>query len=94
MAFYETLTRRLAQRGWLEWHTMEFDMEPVACHLAVRLGDAVTLPKIGYDETHARYAASSGCANSVCRSAGPRSRSRTQPRARMSGSTPTRSAPW
>jgi CelD/BcsL family acetyltransferase involved in cellulose biosynthesis len=55
VAFYETLTRRLAQRGWLEWHTMEFDGEPVACHLAVRLGGAVVLPKIGYDETYARY---------------------------------------
>ena len=55
VAFYEALTRRLAQRGWLEWHTMEFDGEPVACHLAVRLGGAVALPKIGYDETYARY---------------------------------------
>ena len=55
VAFYEALTRRLAQRGWLEWQTMEFDSEPVACHLAVRFGGAVALPKIGYDETYARY---------------------------------------
>lgn len=55
VAFYETLTRRLAQRGWLEWHTLELDGEPVAAHLAVRLGDAVALPKIGYDEGYARY---------------------------------------
>jgi CelD/BcsL family acetyltransferase involved in cellulose biosynthesis len=55
VAFYEALTRRLAQRGWLEWHTMEFDREPVACHLAVRFGGAVALPKIGYDEMYARY---------------------------------------
>ncbi len=55
VAFYETLTRRLAQRGWLEWHTLEIDEKPVAAHLAVRLGDAVSLPKIGYDEEYARY---------------------------------------
>jgi CelD/BcsL family acetyltransferase involved in cellulose biosynthesis len=55
VAFYETLTRRLSQRGWLEWHTLELDEQPVASHLAVRLGDAVSLPKIGYDEDHARY---------------------------------------
>ena len=50
VAFHEALTRRLARRGWLEWHTMEFDGEPVACHLAIRLGGAVSLPKIGYAE--------------------------------------------
>ena len=55
VAFYETLTRRLAQRGWLEWQTMALDGEPVACHLAVRLGGAVALPKIGYDERFARF---------------------------------------
>lgn len=55
VAFYETLTRRLAQRGWLEWHTLALDGEPVACHLAVRLGGAVALPKIGYDEKFARF---------------------------------------
>lgn len=54
VAFYETLTRRLAQRGWLEWQTLLFDEKPVAAHLAVRLGDTVALPKIGYDEEHAR----------------------------------------
>jgi len=55
VAFYETLTRRLAQRGWLEWQTMTLDGEAVACHLAVRLGGAVSLPKIGYDERFARF---------------------------------------
>lgn len=53
--FYETLTRRLARRGWLEWHVLELDEKPVAAHLAVRLGDAVVLPKIAYDEEHARF---------------------------------------
>jgi CelD/BcsL family acetyltransferase involved in cellulose biosynthesis len=55
IALYRTLTRRLAHRGWLEWHTMALDGEPVACHLAVRLGGAVALPKIGYDERFARF---------------------------------------
>ncbi|QIK65257.1 GNAT family N-acetyltransferase [Nocardioides sp. HDW12B] len=54
VAFYETLTRRLAHRGWLEWQTLHIDERPVAAHLAVRLGDTVVLPKIGYDEEHAR----------------------------------------
>ena len=34
---------------------MALDGEPVASHLAVRLGGAVALPKIGYDERFARF---------------------------------------
>ena len=34
---------------------MALDGQPVACHLAVRLGGAVALPKIGYDEKFARF---------------------------------------
>jgi len=55
VAFYQTLTQRLAKNGWLEWHTLELDGELAACHLAVRMGGAVALPKIAYDEGYARY---------------------------------------
>jgi CelD/BcsL family acetyltransferase involved in cellulose biosynthesis len=53
-AFYRALARRLADRGWLEWHFLDFDGTPVAAHVAVRFGRSLTIPKIGYDETHAR----------------------------------------
>jgi len=52
--FYAALTRRLSDRGWLEWHFLELDGVPVAGHLAVRFGRSVGLFKIGYDETYAR----------------------------------------
>jgi hypothetical protein len=55
VAFYQTLTQRLAQRGWLEWHTLELDGDLAACHLAVRMGGAVAVAKIAYDEGYARY---------------------------------------
>ena len=55
VAFYQTLTRRLAQKGWLEWHTLELDDDLAACHLAVRMGGAMALAKIAYDEGYARY---------------------------------------
>lgn len=54
--FYGLLTTRLAERGWLQWQRLTFDGELVAAHLAVRLGRALVLTKIGYDERHGRLA--------------------------------------
>lgn len=56
VAFYTTLTRRLAARGWLEWNLLRFDGVVVAAHLGVRLGSSLLLPKGGYDESLARFA--------------------------------------
>jgi CelD/BcsL family acetyltransferase involved in cellulose biosynthesis len=55
-AFYNTLARRLAARGWLELHFLEADGRPIAGQLAVRFGQALVIPKIAYDEDFTRYA--------------------------------------
>lgn len=55
MKFYETLTRKLAARGWLEWHFLKADDRIVAAHLAVRLGSALYLLKIAFDESFSAY---------------------------------------
>lgn len=55
VAFYTTLTRRLAARGWLEWNLLRFDDAVVAAHLGIRLGTSLTLPKAAYDAALARF---------------------------------------
>jgi CelD/BcsL family acetyltransferase involved in cellulose biosynthesis len=52
--FYWALCRRMSERGWLEWHFLEFDGTPVAGHLAIRFGRSLVLLKIAYDEAQAR----------------------------------------
>ena len=54
VSFYELLTSRLADRGWLQWQRLTFDGALVAAHLAVQFGRALVLPKIAYDEHQAR----------------------------------------
>jgi CelD/BcsL family acetyltransferase involved in cellulose biosynthesis len=54
VVFYSALAQRLSDRGWLEWHFLEFDGEPVAGHFAIRFGRSLVLPKIGYNEKYAR----------------------------------------
>jgi len=54
--FMAALTRRLSERGWLEWHFLELDGTPVAAHFAVRIGRSLVLPRIGFDERHGRVA--------------------------------------
>jgi hypothetical protein len=56
IVFYTTLTRRLAARGWLEWHSLVVDGQLIAGHLAVRFGRAMVVTKIAYDEGFARCA--------------------------------------
>ncbi len=52
--FYATLTRRLSDRGWLEWQFLDLDGAPAAGHLAVRFGGSLSLVKIAYDESFSR----------------------------------------
>lgn len=52
--FYRALTRRLAERGWLEWHFLDLDGAAAGGHLAVRFGRSLSLVKIGYDEKFSR----------------------------------------
>jgi CelD/BcsL family acetyltransferase involved in cellulose biosynthesis len=54
--FYRALCRGLAARGWLEWHELRSAGRLIAGHLAVRLGDSISLPKIAFDEDFARCA--------------------------------------
>lgn len=54
VAFYTSLCRRMAERGWLEWHVLDLEGRPAAMHLAVRFGRAVVLPRIAHDEQHGR----------------------------------------
>jgi CelD/BcsL family acetyltransferase involved in cellulose biosynthesis len=56
VAFYTALAHRLSERRWLEWHFLELDGAPAAGHFAIRFGRSLVLPKIGYDEQHARLA--------------------------------------
>lgn len=55
IAFYTTLTRRLSQAGWLEWHFLEAEGKVLAGNLAVRLERSLLVWKLGYDEAYARY---------------------------------------
>ena len=54
IAFYTTLTRRLSQAGWLEWHFLEAEGKVLAGNLAVRLAHSLLVWKLGYDEAYAR----------------------------------------
>lgn len=52
--FLEAVTRRAAERGWLEWHLLELDGRWIAAHLAIRFGSCLTLLRIAYDESERR----------------------------------------
>lgn len=54
LAFYTTLTRRLSQAGWLEWHFLRAEGTSIAANLAVRLQRSLLLWKLGYDHAYAR----------------------------------------
>jgi len=53
--FYQTLTRRLADTGWLEWHYLKTEDKLLAGHLAFRMDDTLVINKIAYDEDFAYY---------------------------------------
>lgn len=50
VAFYTTLTQRLATPGWLEWHSLKVEGRVIASVLTVVVGRRVFLIKIGVDE--------------------------------------------
>lgn len=55
VAFYSSLSRRLARRGWLEWHRALVHDVPVAVDFMVRFGSSLLLPKGVYDDRYAKY---------------------------------------
>lgn len=54
VAFYQTLTRRLAAAGWLEWHLLNVGERTIAANLAVRFNSTVVVWKLGYDAEYAK----------------------------------------
>ncbi len=55
IAFYKTLTTRLAKAGWLEWHFLRAEGRVIAANLAVRFNRSIIVWKLGYDEDYRRY---------------------------------------
>ncbi len=54
LAFYRAFCRRLAERGWLQWHFLTLDGVAIAGSLAVRWGRQIVLQRVAYDQAHAR----------------------------------------
>lgn len=54
IAFYKTLTDRLANAGWLEWHFLRAEGKTIAANLAVRFNHAIIVWKLGYEEAYSR----------------------------------------
>jgi CelD/BcsL family acetyltransferase involved in cellulose biosynthesis len=54
IAFYTTLTRRLAEAGWLEWHFLRAEGHTIAANLAIHFNRAIFVWKLGYDEKYRR----------------------------------------
>lgn len=52
--FYNTLTKRLSQRGWLEWHFLMAEGKTIAGNLAIKCGSKLYIWKLGYDEEFAK----------------------------------------
>ena len=50
IAFYRTLTSRLASAGWLEWHFLRADGRVLAANLAVHFNRSIVVWKLGFDE--------------------------------------------
>jgi hypothetical protein len=56
LSFYEDLTGRLGALGCLEFHFLEAEGQLLAGGLAVRMGGALVLMKIAYNEAYSRCA--------------------------------------
>ncbi len=54
--YYQDLTQRLADCGWLEWHFLEAQGKIIAANLAIRCSRALILSKIAYDERYSEFA--------------------------------------
>ena len=55
VAFYTTLTTRLADAGWLEWHFLRAEGRTIAANLAVHFNRSIIVWKLGYDEGYKQY---------------------------------------
>jgi len=53
--FYTTLTARLADAGWLEWHFLRAEGRVMAANLAIHFNRSIIVWKLGYDENNRRY---------------------------------------
>jgi hypothetical protein len=53
--FYSDLTRRLGERGWLEWYFLSAEGNTIAALMTVRVGRRLIIYKIGYEERYASY---------------------------------------
>jgi CelD/BcsL family acetyltransferase involved in cellulose biosynthesis len=51
-SFYTAVVQRLSRLGWLEWTFLEAEGRTISGQLAVRMGGALTILKIGYDESY------------------------------------------
>jgi CelD/BcsL family acetyltransferase involved in cellulose biosynthesis len=54
LRFYGSMLKRLSQSGWLEWHALWRETDLMAGHMAIRLNDVLTIPKISYSEEYSR----------------------------------------
>lgn len=54
IAFYNKLTERLADAGWLEWQFLHTEDKAIAANLAIRFGHGIVLWKLGYEESYSR----------------------------------------
>ncbi len=56
IAFYTHMVSHLHELGILEWHFLYQSDKAMAGHCATRIGDVVTVMKMGYDESFSDYA--------------------------------------
>lgn len=54
-AYYDALTRRLGDIGWLQWSFLRAEGKVIAAKLNVKFGKSLVMCKIAYDEAYARY---------------------------------------
>jgi len=54
VAFHKSLVRRLARRGWIEWHWLKSGDEPLAGLYMLKIGDCQMAYKIAYNSKHCK----------------------------------------
>ncbi|KST63712.1 GNAT family N-acetyltransferase [Mastigocoleus testarum] len=54
IAFYQSLTQRLSNAGFLEWHILEAEGKTIAINLAVRLKRLILIWKLAYDPAYSK----------------------------------------
>jgi hypothetical protein len=53
VSFFQTLTRRLRDLGWLEWQFLEAEGHPIAALMTIRVDRSLVALKICFDEAYA-----------------------------------------